>query len=423
MNLLITCIGLMISIIGLIEVINGSQLEKETRKWLLRLFILLIAYIGSALLGCFAEAWTGKMCRLLLQLSIFMESTFSGGLMWMLTGLLLVFAKEKEIVKNKLFIISGVIWFIYMSLLIYTQFSTEIYYIDSQNVYHRGPWYPILLTPPVLLMIWNYIVLAIKRNKLLNKQIFAFSIYLILPTICMILQMLFYGILFIVLGTSISAFYLFICILIEQKEIYYKRESENALLKMDILLAQIQPHFLYNTLTTIKYICRNDPKVAEEAIGKFTMYLRHNMDSITMDRPILFMEELKHVKAYVELQQLRFGEELKIQYDLECTDFKIPTLTLQPLVENAISYGIRKSESGMGTITISTRELMNRIEVIVKDDGPGFDINRIYDSKDRSHMGLKNVKERIRLVVGGKCEIDSKIGEGTTVTIKLPKED
>ncbi len=423
MNLLIICIGLIISILGLIEVICSRQIEKETRKWFLQLFIFLIAYIGSSLLAYTVGAGTGKLWRFLLQLSIFMESTFSGALMWSLTGFLLYSAKEKEFVKNKLFIIAGGIWFSYMVLLIYTQFSTTIYYIDLQNTYHRGPFYPILLIPPVLLMVWNYIVLVIKRNKLTNKQIWAFSIYLILPTICMILQMVFYGLLFIILGTSIAAIFLFIYILLEQTENYYKRETENALLKIDILLAQIQPHFLYNTLTTIKYICRNDPEVAEKAIGKFTMYLRHNMDSINMDRPILFMEELKHVKTYVELQQLRFGEELNIQYDLECTDFKIPTLTLQPLVENAVSYGIRKSASGRGKIIVSTKEYTNRIEVIVKDDGPGFDISKVYEREDRTHMGLKNVKERIKLVVGGKCVIDSKIGQGTTVTIILPKEE
>ena len=147
------------------------------------------------------------------------------------------------------------------------------------------------------------------------------------------------------------------------------------------------------------------------------------MDSLFEDKPLPFEEELKHVEGYLALQKLRFEDELIVKYDLECTDFTIPVLTLQPLVENAVTYGVRKSDSGMGAVTIRTRSYADRIEVSVMDDGPGFVYEVLPDDQARSHTGLKNVRERLMRVAGAKLVIDSVIGRGTTVTIILPQEE
>jgi signal transduction histidine kinase len=411
----------MISVLGVIHVVFIKQLDKETRMWFFAIFVTLAAYNGSVFIGECWDTGVGRIWQIISMIFIFLESAFAGLLMVIIIGFLLYSAKEKELLKNRLFMISYILFGVYLGILIYTQFSTSIYYVDLQNVYHRGPFYPIILIPPIFLMVWNLVILFIKRNKLKRNEIITFAVCMIFPIIGMVLQMMFYGILLILLFTNIANVYLYIEILRNQMEEYYKRETENALLKIDILLAQIQPHFLYNTLTTIKYICRKDPQKAEEAIEKFTVYLRHNMDSLNMERPISFMEEIKHVKAYVELQQLRFEEDLNVEYNLECTDFKIPTLTLQPLVENAITYGIRKNEQGSGIIKVSSKEYEDSIVISVTDNGRGFDPSKIHDGEDRSHIGIKNVKERIKLVVGGELEVESEIGKGTAVKITLPK--
>ena len=109
-------------------------------------------------------------------------------------------------------------------------------------------------------------------------------------------------------------------------------------------------------------------------------------------------------------------------YDLESTDFRLPTLTLQPLVENAVTYGVRKSETGRGTVTIRSREYPDRWEVSVTDDGPGFVPDSLPGDSERSHVGLRNVRERLKHTCGGELRIDSVLGEGTTATIILPKE-
>ncbi len=206
----------------------------------------------------------------------------------------------------------------------------------------------------------------------------------------------------------------------DQTELYYMKESENAKLKLDILQAQIQPHFLFNSLTTIKQLCVKDPEKASEAIETFIVYLRHNMDSLTAEKPIDFSKELEHVKGYLELQKLRFGDDLCVKYDIEFTNFKIPTLALQPIVENAVTYGVRKSENGQGTVVISTKKVGNTVEVIVEDDGPGFVPEDVKDTKNKAHIGIVNVRERVENIAGGELIIDSMIGKGTKAVIKLP---
>lgn len=144
------------------------------------------------------------------------------------------------------------------------------------------------------------------------------------------------------------------------------------------------------------------------------------MDSLSLREPVAFSTELEHTKAYLDLEQLRFVDELTVVYDLECTDFLLPTLTLQPLVENAVNHGIRSKESGTGTVTIASRELPDRYEVSVTDDGPGFDPDEKPDDS-RSHIGLENVRSRLRSLCGGELRIASRPGHGSQVTIALPK--
>ena len=156
---------------------------------------------------------------------------------------------------SRLFHTVAVLWIIYVGLLIYTQFSTVIYSIDDSNVYRRGPLYPLLLAPPVLIMAVNVIALWRRRKKLSSKQRLAFGIYIIIPMISMLLQMFFYGIYMILLGSSVAAVFMFNYIWLDQSERYYQQVRENEQLRIDIMLSLIQPHFLYNTLGAIQSIC------------------------------------------------------------------------------------------------------------------------------------------------------------------------
>ena len=144
------------------------------------------------------------------------------------------------------------------------------------------------------------------------------------------------------------------------------------------------------------------------------------MDSLSVDVPILFENELNHTKAYLSLEKLRFEGDLKIKYDIQSTGFYLPALTLQPIVENAVSHGIRETKDGKGTVTIATRELDECYEIAVTDDGTGFDPDN-YPESDKPHIGIENVRYRLKNMCGGTLSFQSAIGQGTVATISLPK--
>lgn len=206
---------------------------------------------------------------------------------------------------------------------------------------------------------------------------------------------------------------------IKRKEKFQQRlEGELMENRISIMLSQIQPHFLYNALNTIQYLCKHDSNMAVHAVERFSSYLRGNMDSLTQKKLILFEKELAHLKNYLYIELLRFGERIKIHYELTITDFFIPVLTIQPIVENAIRHGVTKQKEG-GTIIVSTSKDENNIYIIIKDDGVGFQpFERVNDGK--SHIGIQNVKRRLETQCNGILNIESCIGKGTIATIIIP---
>ncbi|MCU6736905.1 sensor histidine kinase [Diplocloster agilis] len=204
----------------------------------------------------------------------------------------------------------------------------------------------------------------------------------------------------------------------ESEKQILKLENEMTQTRISSMLSQIQPHFLFNALTTIRYLCDYQPEKASVAVDDFSQYLRGNMVSLTQKAPVTFDQELDHLKHYLSLEQMRF-ENITVIYDLKATGFLLPVLTIQPLVENAIRHGITKREEG-GTITLSTREDENHWTIQIKDDGIGFDPEE--EKKDgRIHVGIQNVRRRIADMCGGSLQVESTPGVGTTVTIVLPR--
>ena len=198
-----------------------------------------------------------------------------------------------------------------------------------------------------------------------------------------------------------------------QKELYEA--------KVSVMISQIQPHFMYNALTSIAMMCQIDPDTAQEATVTFADYLRGNMDSLKQTKPVPFETELEHLKKYLYIEKLRFANLLNIEYDIQTTGFYLPLLSIQPLVENAVKHGVGMKEDG-GTVKISTRETETSYEVVIEDDGVGFDVNEQKDD-GRSHVGMENTKKRLHDMCGAQVVITSVIGEGTTARVILPKEE
>ncbi len=258
------------------------------------------------------------------------------------------------------------------------------------------------------------------------KKKLSFASFLTVPAFIAIINLLHYVLGWEIFLTSIehvamilTLYIIFFNIHIELENDIIKHEKEQIKLQFAATISQIQPHFVYNSLSVIAALCDEDPKLAAEAANTFSDYLRENIDFAGKDKPVTFAEELNHIKTYVWLEQLRFPNKLKVEYDIKCTDFYVPALSVQPLVENAVKHGICKTRSG-GTVKIISFEDDLFYTVTVSDDGVGFDPSKsVNDGKQ--HVGIENARFRIREISNGRLYIESRPGESTTVTIKLPK--
>jgi len=204
----------------------------------------------------------------------------------------------------------------------------------------------------------------------------------------------------------------------EEKMRAVQTDRELSEARMAIMRSQIQPHFLYNLLSVIVYYCDHDPALAKAITLEFTEYLRENLNSLKQTGPIPVEAELAHVRRYLYLEKQRFEELLNVEFDVQATGFLLPSMTVQPLVQNAVNHGLG-SETGGGTVTVSTREYGDRFEVSVADDGAGFDPGDV--AADDEHVGLENVRRRLAELSDWTLAIQSAIGRGTTATITIPK--
>lgn len=195
-------------------------------------------------------------------------------------------------------------------------------------------------------------------------------------------------------------------------------ENELAASRTKNMMSQIQPHFIFNTLTAIMAIDGN-PEETIEAIATFGRYLRENLNTISDVDLIDFQKEIEHVQVYVSLEKLRFKDKIQIEYDLETVDFKIPSLTVQVLVENSIKHGITRKKEG-GKVFIKSSETSSEYLITVEDDGVGFNPAQI--AKESNHVGMKNIKSRLYILSKGYLEIQTVINEGTTAVVHIPKK-
>ena len=201
--------------------------------------------------------------------------------------------------------------------------------------------YPILAGFATILMAF-----FAKSSAKINR--WAFFIYTLFPIAGVVLDYIFHGISLTCAGFAVS-------ILTIYTSIYLTRQKELESQRNALMLSQINPHFIYNTLSTIAAMCDLSPKQAKYLTIDFSQYLRRNIDSLTSEELIPFDQEMEHISCYLKIEKARFRERLNIIYSIQCKEFCIPPLTVQPIVENAIKHGVTKKAEG-GTVKICTYE-------------------------------------------------------------------
>ena len=238
------------------------------------------------------------------------------------------------------------------------------------------------------------LIAVIRRRKQLSKlQFILILVYLLAPVSIMLLAME-------------------LMLFIDQGKRYLKQKEELANQKASLAVLQMRPHFIYNTMTSIYYLIEQDAPKAQQVTLDFTDYLRKNFTAIAKEGTIPFAEELEHTRAYLAVEQVRFEGKLFVEFDTPYTSFRLPPLTLQPIVENAVKHGVDPDLDPL-TIRIQTREVKNGVEITVADTGPGFGVK----DNDEPHIALANIRERLEMMCKGTLTVSEREGGGTVVSI------
>ena len=197
---------------------------------------------------------------------------------------------------------------------------------------------------------------------------------------------------------------------------YLQQQEENEQQRTRLAVAQMRPHFIYNTLLSIYYLCAEDTEKTQRVIRDFTQYLQSNFTAIAEEKPILFEKELEHTRAYLAVEQACNEGRLFVEFDTPATHFKLPALTLQPIVENAVKYGLSPGLPPL-YLSVATGDAGSGVWVTVEDTGPGF--QQLTDNKP--HVALDNIRQRLKTMCGGTLEIEPREAGGTKVTMLIPR--
>ncbi len=419
LNLIAGTVGITLSLTGTVLAAKGPGLQKQKSNYLQMLYLCLAAYLFFNLTEQLARTHQNPAWTLVTRTAIFAES-FTGSLMPVILGDYLCWCLNDREKPRPVLKLVRLLFAVQIVLLTVTQFNGLYYTISEDNIHHQGPlfWISYLLAGlPLLLELQLYLRFR-KSLRVYERNVFL--VFLLLPIIGLILQMMLRGVHTVVGFTSLAAGILLFYLLQEQQQIYYHWREELAEMRVSIAVSQIQPHFLYNTLDSIYYLCELNPQKAQDAISRFSDYLRMNLSSLQKSECISFSVEKQHTELYLELEKMSSEDTLQYVFDCRETAFVLPALTVQPLVENAVKHGIGQKAGG-GTVTIRTWQEKDCFCITVEDDGVGFDPKEL-PAEESGRIGIENVRRRLADMSGGSLRIESCPGEGTLVEIRIPRE-
>jgi len=264
------------------------------------------------------------------------------------------------------------------------------------------------------------VLICLNRKKIGRVQ---FIILLVLPVLPLIsclpnlwtakLQLLYPTVFFALLTNFVRLFNLQFADLDAQREKLH-------VLQIRSTTERMKPHYIYNVLTSIYYLCGTNPDVAQQAIATFSDYLRSVLENLDAGGLIPFSHELRTIRNYLSLEHMRFGDRFHVSFHIEAEQFVLPPFSLQPIVENAVKHGVAKSDL-VGDIHIESLETPEAYLVTVSDNCGGFDAEQFKNGK--SSFGLRYIQQILSMTVNGKLIVESELGVGTKITIQLPKEE
>ncbi len=307
-------------------------------------------------------------------------------------------------------------------LLAATPFTGALYTLDEENRYHRGEFFGVWYITTIALFIFAIITLAVYWNKV---EMFIRKIVIVggvVPLLAFLANSVYTGISLNNLAVSVSAMIMFVMYEKDRAAIVTEKVREAQKVRLElaesrnrVLMAQIQPHFINNSLMALRARCVDYPEIYE-SLTNFSIYLRSNFEALADTKLITFEREMENIEAYLALEKQNFGDRLRVEYDIESDDFLIPALTVQPLVENAVRHGVGTYDNG-GTVWIRQYRENGSVVIEVTDDGSGRSGITEQQQKRRG-IGIENVRARLRTMSGGVLEITD-AGHGTCARITL----
>ncbi len=306
-------------------------------------------------------------------------------------------------------------------LLIANEIYPFIFYIDDASRFIRMPfffWLPSLigfigiLTTMAVALVYSKYMMKIERAAVVS--------FLTLPLAGIIIKLFNPETPFVTIAIVISVIILFVSYETSYVQFLVEKEKILSEEKLKLVNQQMKPHFIFNTLTLIRFQCKTAPNEAAQTVTEFSNYLRDITDYMTEEDCISVEAELDIVKNYLQIQSKRFGDGIKLEYDIEETDFDVPPFSIQTLVENSIHHGLNSGKKDKGLVRISTKKHGRNYIVTVEDNGKGFDTSEL-NNTGKSSVGITNTRHRVEIMCKGELKIESEQGKGTRAVIVIPE--
>ena len=407
------------------EISLGGGKVRKSDKILLAMFYVNAIGLAVDVASYFADGKSDLIYVYLNKTLIFLSFLYGPVLIYIFADYIYSKMREEGAEPTKLSSFTTVLPVIAdLAILTMTQFTLYTgdmgyYFFDTGNKYTHGSLYFLhyLLSAVVFAVCTGELIIAHKKLRKNTFYTIAGANFVI--ALSLVLQVMVTSITFIHIGNAAAIVIFFTGYMKEKNDRYIETRDKMNQMRNALLLSQIQPHFVFNALSVIQTLISKDPDTARKAVGYFSDFLRGTIDSLESDSLVTFKDDMKTAMGYLEIEKLRFGDSIRISTDIKEDSFKLPALSIQPLVENAVKHGLRKSMNNVGNLIIATDKRDDHFYIRIIDDGVGFDPEEKKDD-GRTHVGLRNVKERIETEVNGEFIIDSRKGEGTKITIKIP---
>jgi len=403
--------ALMLTLLGLGGAIIMPGIDRWSKWFFTSFFGILLIYVGLCVIE---DLWIHPDMSRELAILYYFDTLLASVLLPLMT-FYLVHCCGEDWRHSRLLHIVIVLWVGGFILLSMSLFTPWVYYVTSKKELFRGPLYSVLVAFYLMIMVLNLSRVFRKKEELSGGYYFAFLAGMLPITVS--LFVLFFVFDFTVFGIALAicALSMYGIILSDQVRQYMRLQRDIAHQRAGVMVLQMRPHFIYNTMMSIYYLCKQDPDLAQQVTLDFTTYLRKNFTAIASEDPIPFSEELTHTHAYLSVEQAQFEDSLFVDYDTPYIDFRVPPLTLQPIVENAVKHGMDQDSEPLHII-IRTRRTESGNEIIVENNGADF---KPADDKE-PHIALDNIRQRLEVMCNGSMMIMPREGGGTVVKVIIP---